>query len=107
MSSARKLLFDDLTLKIFETTPEAGETESAEFTADWFGQRSTPTTDGTSQAEVGMWQFQIWAEDDWETSQTFMLKAVALTIGERRWKIKKIEQPIGHSTVWKIKAQLQ
>lgn len=102
----RKKLFGDSYLKVYSTTPADGEAVAGAFQVDWCGQRVVPTTTNAG-AEAGAWQYQIWAKDDWETSQTFMLKIVALTVGTRRWKVKKVEKPIGHSLVWKIKAEIQ
>ena len=62
---------------------------------------------GANQNESGAWKFQIAAPNDWQKRQTDFLKAVALTIGDRRWKMKKVEKPIGNSKVWKIKAEIQ
>jgi hypothetical protein len=98
---------EDATLTIFEMVPETGEAELAEFAEDWRCKRVTPTTDGTSRAESGEWQAEIRAAADWETSQAFMLRATAMTIGDRRWKVKKVEKPIGVSLVWRLKAQMQ
>jgi len=107
MNEARELLFPGETLKIFETSPADGETEAGEFEQDWRARRVTPTTDGSNQAPTGEWQFEISSADDWETSQAFMIKAAALKIGDRRWKIQKVEKPAGHSLVWKLKGKIQ
>lgn len=89
-------------LKVFGMTPETGETELAEFTVNWGGHRVVATTEsGTS--ETGAWQFQVKAEGD----PAFMTKATSLKIGARRWKVKKVEAPMGNSLVWKIKAEVQ
>ena len=98
-------LFGDDSLKIYGITPETGEIELAELVADWSGRRVESSAD--SNTESGYWQFQIAAPDDWQTSQADFLKTVALTIGDRRWKMKKVEKPIGNSKVWKIKAEIQ
>lgn len=103
----RKRLFGDSSLKVHTTTPEDGETEAAEFTCDWFGQRVIRTTDSTRNDETGAWQFQIIAAEDWKTSQIFMLAVSVLTVETQHWKVKKVEKPIGKSLVWKIKAQIQ
>jgi len=102
----RRQQFGDLTLKLFETTPETGETEAAEFEADWRGFRTVSTTDG-GLADAGAWQFELKAEDDWETSQAYMSRVVALKVGDRRWKTKKVEKPIGHTLFWRFKATIQ
>lgn len=101
----RKRLFGDSSLKLYTTTPAAGEAEVFNLAADWRGRRITATTD--SGAESGAWQFEIVANADWVTSQANMLKVVALTIDSRRWKIAKVEKPIGTSFVWKLRAQIQ
>lgn len=101
----RKRLFGESSLKVYTTTPEAGEVSAAEFPKDWFGQRLAGTTDGGTEA--GSWQFQIAAAADWPTSQTFMNSIVAVTIGTRRWKVKKVEKPIGTSFMWKVRAEIQ
>lgn len=106
MNRHRKRLFGDESLKAYTTTPEAGETLAATYPVDWFGHRVEPTTDAAG-SEAGAWQFQVWAADDWATSQSFMLSLAALIIGTRRWKVKKVEKPIGLSLVWKIKAEIQ
>lgn len=97
--------FSSDSLKLFEITPEMGETEFAELAADWSGRRVESATD--SEKEAGYWQFQIVALDDWQTSQANFLKIVALKIGDRRWKAKKVEKPVGNAKVWKVKAEIQ
>jgi hypothetical protein len=93
-------------LKVFGMTPETGETELAEFTVNWGGHRVVATTEsGTS--ETGAWQFQVKAVEDWPATQTFMSKAISLRVGMRRWKVRKVEAPVGNSLVWKIKAEVQ
>ena len=108
INQRRKQLFGDSSLKVYTTTPEDGETEAGEFETDWKGFRVDPTTgQATRGADSSSWQFQIEAEADWKTSQVFMLSIVALMIGEDRWKITKVEKPIGNSLIWKLKAQQQ
>jgi hypothetical protein len=102
----RKRLFGEEALKLYKMVPTTGETLIATFAADWFGQRINPTTDNGAK-ESGAWQFQVKAEEDWATSQAFMLEAAVVAIGTRRWKVKKIEKPIGLSNVWKIRAEIQ
>ena len=92
-------------LKLFETTPETGETFFLELAADWSGRRVESSTD--SEKEFAFWQFQIAAPDDWQTSQSYMSKIVSFKIGSRRWKVKKVEKPVGNAKVWKIKAEIQ
>jgi len=94
--------FGSDTLKLFGITPETGETLLAEFTVNWGGQRVVATTESGTN-ETGAWQFQVKAEGD----QAFILKAVVLKIGARRWKVKKVEAPMGNSLLWKIKAEVQ
>ncbi len=102
----RQRLFGDSSLKVYTTTPEAGETLAATFAKDWFAQRVWRTTD-QGVKESGRWQFQIPAKEDWGKSQAFMLAIVALTVYDRRWKVTKIEKPIGTSLMWKVKAEIQ
>lgn len=106
INQARKQLFGDSSLTVYSTTPEAGETSEGEFAEDWFGHRVQATTN-IHKNDGGAWQFQVAAEDDWETSQAFMNKVVALTVGTRRWKVTKVEKPIGVSLMWKFKAEIQ
>lgn len=106
MNRHRKRLFGDESLKAYTVTPEDGEVLAATLAADWFGQRVEKTTT-TGTAESGGWQFQVKAAADWATSQAFMLRLAALTIGTRRWKTGKVEKPIGRSMVWKIRAEIQ
>ena len=105
LNRLRLRLFGNDSLKVFGITPETGETEIAEFVQNWSGRRVDSTTD--SGAETGAWQFQIVAADDWQMSQSFMLKIVSFTVGNRRWKSKKVEKPIGNSKVWKVKGEIQ
>lgn len=105
LNRLRIQLFGTDSLKIFGMTPETGETETANLPADWSGRRVESSTD--SEKDSGFWQFQIAASDDWQTSQAFLLAAVALKIGDRRWKVKKVEKPVGNSRVWKIRAEIQ
>jgi hypothetical protein len=102
----RKRVFGESSLDVYQTTPEDGETIAGMFTEGWFGQRISGTTDAASESP-GAWQFQVGATLDWETSQAFMMKAVALKVGARRWKVKKVEKPIGLSLIWKINAEIQ
>lgn len=106
MNRHRKQLFGDVELTVYTMTPSAGEASAGTFDADWFAQRveNTTTAVGGEQSE---WQFQIAALSDWETSQTFMKKIVALTVGSRRWTVTKIEKPVGLSLVWKVKGKEQ
>lgn len=106
VNERRKHLFEGSSLKVYTTTPAFGEVEVAEFTEDWFGQRVWKTTD-VGVKEAGAWQFQVLANSDWSTSQSFMLTIVALTIDGRRWKVTKVEKPIGKSLMWKLKAEVQ
>ncbi len=108
INQRRKQLFGDSSLKVYTTTPEDGEAIAGTFDTDWKGFRVDPTTgQRTRGAESSAWQFQIEAEADWKTSQDFMLSIVAVVIGEDRWKITKVEKPIGNSLVWKLKGQQQ
>ena len=81
--------------------------EAFEFEKDWKGFRVLATTDSGVTERSGAWQFEIQATATWADSQTFMLSIVAMTIGDRRWKVTKVEEPIGNSLVWKVKAQVQ
>lgn len=104
----RKHLFGDAALEIYETSPAAGETIAGMFTDGWFAHRVLALTDQNSRTAVaGAWQFQIGAAEDWETTQAFMLRAASLKVSDRRWKVKKIEKPIGLSMMWKIRAEIQ
>lgn len=107
MNRHRLRLFGDAALIVSTTTPETGETAAGTFAADWFGQRVTPTTSEFNPRDASEWQFQIAAAADWETSQAYMKKAVSVTIGTRRWKIVKVERPVGISLIWKLRAQEQ
>jgi hypothetical protein len=100
-------LFGDVALTVYRITPADGETVAGTFAAYWRGFRIVPTTDEVQQRETGEWQFEIWAADDWQTSEVFMKKIVALVISGRRWKVSKVEEPIGRSLVWRIRAQVQ
>lgn len=101
----RQFLFGDSSLDCYGVTPADGETVLAIFTENWCGQRLDGTTIG---AEAGSWQFHIAAVIDWDTSQEpTMKKVVALRVGPRRWKVVKLEMPIGLSLMWKIRAEIQ
>lgn len=104
----RRRTFGDKTLKIFTATPEAGETLAAEFATGWTARRIIPlTTPGTRGTGAGFLQFQIVAEQDWAVSQNFMASAVSVAVGDRRWRISKIEKPLGLSLIWKLRAESQ
>lgn len=107
VNERRKQLFGSSSLTVYATTPSAGETSAGVFTADWCGHRVWATTAAGVREATSSWQFQIDAESDWVTSQAFMLTIVSLTIGSRRWKVTKIEKPVGTSLIWKLKAQEQ
>lgn len=102
----RRRLFGDAALSAYTTDPINGEVVAGTFATDWMAHRVDPTTIGLEEG-AGGWQFQIAAAADWETSQAFMKKIVALTVDTRRWKVKKVEKPIGHSLIWKVKAEIQ
>lgn len=103
----RKQLFGDSSLKVYSMTPVDGETVIFDLACDWKGHRIKATTADRIDADSGAWQFQIVAECDWATSQADMKKAVALTIDGRRWKVTKVEEPIGTFLVWKLRAEVQ
>ncbi len=105
LNRLRVQLFGDDSLKIYGITPETGEAELATLTTDWSGRRVESATD--SEKDSGFWQFQIVARDDWQTSQSYLLKSVSFKVGTRRWKVKKVEKPIGNAKVWKLKAEIQ
>lgn len=102
----RRKLFGDEQLKLYTLTPEDGEALAATLPVDWMGQRTDGTTDAGGK-ESGAWQFQVWTNDDWETSQSYLLSLAVLTVGTRRWKTGKVEKPIGRSKVLKVNAQIQ
>lgn len=91
----RERLFGSSSLKVYSTTPEDGESEEHEFTADWRGSRLD---------DDGNWQFEIVAAADWTSSQAYLKKVSVCTVGSRRWKVKKVKEPIGESLVWKLQA---
>jgi len=103
----RKQLFGDSSLKVYSVTPAAGDTLEHEFTTGWFAHRVRPTTSGLADTDDGAWQFQAIAAENWAATQAFMTRITALTVGTRRWKITKIEEPIGLSLVWKIRAEVE
>lgn len=94
--------FENESLKLFTMTPETGETEVASLEENWGAHRVMVTT-GSGPQESGAWQFQIKAG----SGQEYMSKLVSLKVGARRWKVKKIEAPVGSTPVWKIKAEMQ
>lgn len=103
----RERTFGESSLKVYRTTPEDGETVAGTFECGWKGFRVRPTTTGFAEPDSGAWQFQIIAETDWATSQAFLLEAVSLTIDAQRWKVTKLEKPVGVIPVWKIRGQIQ
>lgn len=105
LNRLRQRLFGNDSMKIFGITPETGETQIAELFENWSGRRVDSTTD--SDKDGGSWQFKVAADDDWQTSQAFMLRIVSFKIGDRRWKSSKVQKPIGNAKVWKIKAEIQ
>jgi len=105
LNRLRVQLFGNDSLKIFKIVPEIGESVIAELFEDWCGREVESTTD--SNADSSFWQFQIAANDDWQTSQAFMLNIVSFKIGDRRWKVQKVKKPIGNSKVWRLKAEIQ
>ena len=105
MNRLRRQWFGDDSMKLFEITPETGETEMVSLAEDWCGRRVESETDSASDGTF--WQFQIAAESNWETSQAFMNRLVAIKIGTRRFKVPKVQKPFGKSLVWKLKAEIQ
>ena len=102
----RAQYFGDKTLRLFRIIPETGETEIAELADGWVGRRVNSTTE-SGTAEAGAWQFQIKAMDDWQTSQIYISQLVSLRVGDRRWKVKKVEMPVGEIKMWRVKAEIQ
>lgn len=105
MNRLRRQWFSDDEMKLFEMTPETGETEIDAVPENWSGRRVESETDSASNGTF--WQFQIAANDDWVTSQAFMNRVVAIKIGTRRFKVPKVQKPFGKSLVWKLKAEIQ
>jgi hypothetical protein len=100
--------FGDSSLTLLKNTPAAGETTNGTpFAAGWKGRRVADITAGVRTYESGQWQFQIIAAVDWVTSQAFMFASVALTVGTERWKITKVQKPIGIIPVWKIRCEIE
>ena len=99
-------LFGDSSLKGYTITPADGEVEAVEYAEDWKAHRISSSTDLIGSESVA-WQFQIVADEDWETSQLIIKQFVALTVGTRRWKVTKVQEPIGVSLVWKLRAEIQ
>lgn len=104
--SRRHLFGDDAVLQIFETTPADGDKQLAEIETGWRGRRIETTTNAVA-VESGEWQFEIAAGDDWADYETYMFRASAVVIDGRRWTVTKVEQPIGKSQVWRLKAETQ
>lgn len=109
MDRHRQAEFGELTLTLFVNSPEAGETEAAEFTTDWCGSKTRSTTSGTLQGDqnAGAWEFEIWADDSWNINQAFMKRIVALKIDNRRWRVKKVEEPFANHKYWRLMATVQ
>lgn len=106
LNRLRRQLFGDEPLTLFETTPETGETAFISLLIDWSGRRVKSSADALDDGD-GFWQFQIAAADDWKISETYMFRMVSFKIGDDRWKVKKVEKPVGNSKVWKLKAEIQ
>ncbi|HEV7701265.1 MAG TPA: hypothetical protein VGO43_13620 [Pyrinomonadaceae bacterium] len=103
----RERLFGDSSLKVYTTSPTGGEVEAGEFLKGWKAHRVVDTTTGFADRDTGSWQFQIILDDNWKETQAFMLKAVAFSIGDQRWRFKKGQKPVGLSPVFKTRAQMQ
>ncbi len=93
-------------LKVYSLTPAVGETLEGTFTKDWFAHRVWNTTD-MGVKDGSAWQFQVLADANWKTLQAFMKKVAVIAVGEEKWKVTKVEKPVGNSLVWKLKAQQQ
>lgn len=100
-------IFGTSSLKVYGMTSADGEVATGEFTAGIHAKRLVDTTVGLGEAISGSWQFQAIAADDWPSSQSFMIAIVALTVGTHRWRVKKVQKPIGVVPVWKIRAEMQ
>lgn len=107
VNERRKQLFGTSSLKVYTVTPSAGEALAGTFASNWCGHRVWATTNSNVREATSSWQFQVEAASDWATTQTYMLSIVVIVIGSRRWKVTKVEKPVGNSLVWKIKAQEQ
>lgn len=104
----RELMFGIASLECFGMNPTDGEAMLVMFADGWCAYRAEGTTDGRGAEATGAWQFHVVAASDWVTTQlaTFK-KIVVLKVGSRRWKVNKLEQPIGLSLMWKIRAEIQ
>lgn len=101
----REQTFGSAPLEILHSTPESGETVAGSIGDGWMGQRARSITSPQStSAESGLWQFQI---IDSGATPALLTNAVALIAGGRRFKIKKVEKPIGAIGTWKLRAEIQ
>lgn len=123
MSTERELLaqafdrhrlrtFGESSLTVYGMTPTDGEASSGSFSGGWKGGRVSDVTSQVQERDSSEWQFQVMATADWsdeesESNQLFMLSAVALTVGAQRWKITKVQKPVGAIGVWKLRAEQQ
>ena len=89
------------TLTLSEMRP-AGETALGVIADGWGGHRLSETAAG--QAEAGSWTFRICTADALEAAD--MKRAATLTVGAQKWKIRKVEQPIGPVGTWAIRAEM-
>lgn len=100
----RARLFGTSSLKVYSTTPSVGETLDATIATGWRARRIRGITDGA--ATDGAWQFEIVAPSNWNLSQAYMRRATVLVVDDLKWRVTKVERPVGVSLVWKLRAKL-
>lgn len=101
----REQTFGTAPLDVLHSTPESGESVAGSISEGWMGQRARSITSPQStSAETGLWQFQIIESG---STAALLTNAVAIIAGGRRFKIKKVEKPVGAIRTWKLRAEIQ
>jgi hypothetical protein len=101
LNTERRLTFgESAALTLFSMTPE-GEIELGAISDGWGGRRLTATAAG--QAEAGEWTFRVCAAD--ALAEAAMRKAATLTVGGVKWKVRKVERPVGPVGTWAFRAE--
>lgn len=108
----RERTFGNSSLTVYGTTPDLGETLLGTFAVGWKGHRVIDATRDITERDSSEWQFQVIASDNWDQTgqvgnQLFMKKGSVVMVGTKRWKVRKIQEPIGQIFIWKIRAQQQ
>lgn len=104
-----RMFGDDVELKLYSTSPSDGDVELISLAAGWRAYRVWETTDIHSR-QSGSWQIEISqaAIDAAQGDEPIdMMRVTVGIIDGKRYRLTKVEEPIGESRCWRFRAERQ